>query len=101
MVPYGAAKAGVINMTLALARGWAQHNINVNCIAPGATATEGMKRMGFLPSKTRPDGTAVPDLLNPVIPEDVADLALFLASSASDHISGELMVVRAMNPGDR
>ena len=39
---YGAAKAGVINLTETLADGWGQYNIHVNCIVPGLTATEGI-----------------------------------------------------------
>ena len=101
MAHYGAAKAGVINLTVCLASEWAQHNINVNCIAPGLTATEGIRRWGVLPSNKNEDGTLVPRLLFPHDPQNVADLAVFLASSASDHISGELMVIRGLVALDR
>jgi len=101
MAPYGAAKAGVINLTMSLAQGWAKHNINVNCIAPGLTATESLKGAGWIPSRERPDGTLVPSLLHPGGPEKVADLALFLASKASDHISGELFAIRGMAANER
>lgn len=101
MAHYGAAKAGVINLTGCLASAWAQHNINVNCIATGLTATEGIKRWGILPPDKNEDDTPVPRLLFPHGPEDVADLAVFLASSASDHISGELIPVRGLVTFDR
>ena len=39
MASYGAAKAGVINLTRSLAVDWAKYNINVNCIAPGIINT--------------------------------------------------------------
>jgi len=96
MAPYAAAKAGVINLTKSLATEWAQHDINVNCIAPGLIATEGIRRMGIIPSDKNDDGMPVPPLLLPGSPEDVAYLAVFLASAASDHISGETMVFRGL-----
>ena len=95
-VHYGAAKAGVINLTESLAAGWAQHNINVNCIVPGVIATEKIKGFGMLPAEQTGDGTPVPPLLLLPDPEDVANLALFLASAAADHISGEMIPIRSM-----
>jgi len=93
---YSAAKAGIINMTLTLAAGWAQHNINVNCISPGQIATEGARRAGMLPPEKNEDGMPVPPQLFPPSPEDIADLAVFLASAASDHIHGEIIPIRAL-----
>ncbi|NKB98259.1 MAG: SDR family NAD(P)-dependent oxidoreductase [Pseudomonadales bacterium] len=93
-VHYGAAKAAVISLTKSLAICWGPDNINVNCIAPGLTATEGVAQ--WLPAKTQEDGTPVPPLQYPPNPEDVADLAVFLGSSASLRISGELFPIRAL-----
>ena len=93
-IHYGAAKAGVINLNKSLAVCWGPHNINVNCIAPGLTATEGVAQ--WLPSKTKEDGTAVPPLEFPPDPEHVAQLSVFLASEQSSHISGELFPIRAL-----
>ncbi len=94
MVHYSAAKSGLMRLTEGLASGWAKHNINVNCIVPGLITTEVEIQRGSIPSKTKEDGTPVPPLLFPPAPEDVADLALFLASPASDHITGELINIR-------
>lgn len=93
---YAAAKAGMINFTKSLAVTWAGEGINVNCIAPGFTATEGIRKAGYVPPETRKDGTKVPRLLMPNEPEDMANVAVFLASPASSHVTGEVMVVRAM-----
>ena len=93
-VHYGAAKAGVINLTKSLASCWGPHDINVNCIAPGLTATEGVA--DWLPPRTRKDGSPVPNLQFPPDPEHVADLAVFLASDSSARISGELFPIRAL-----
>lgn len=93
-VHYGAAKAGVINLTKSLASCWGPHNINVNCIAPGLTATEAVSN--WLPPRTNKDGTPVPPLQFPPDPEHIAQLAVFLASAASERISGELFPIRAL-----
>jgi gluconate 5-dehydrogenase len=100
-VHYGAAKAGVINLTKSLAEGWGQYNIHVNCIVPGLTATEGITSLGMLPADKNEDGTPVPPLLFPHNPEHVASLAVFLASAASDHITGECIPIRALVSFDR
>ncbi len=101
MLHYSVAKAGVIMLTNNLAASWAEHNINVNCIAPGLTATERVIKWGILPPDKNEDGTPVPRLLRPPVPKNIADLALFLASSASDHITGELLIIRGHFSWDR
>jgi NAD(P)-dependent dehydrogenase (short-subunit alcohol dehydrogenase family) len=93
---YAAAKAGMINFTKSIAVIWAAHNININCIAPGFTATPGIRKAGYVPDDTRKDGSKVPPLLMPNEPEHVADAAVFLASEASSHVTGELMIIRGM-----
>ena len=77
-----AAKAGVLSLTNNLARVWASHNINVNCILPGLIATEELKGYGIIPPSVDDQGNPVPRLDLPPNPEDVAHLALFLAFSS-------------------
>ena len=89
---YSAAKAGVISLTNNLAYMWAQHNINVNCI---------LKGYGIIPANTDAEGNPVPRLELTPNPEDVADLALFLASPASDALTGELYPIRAWLKSER
>ena len=98
---YSAAKAGVVSLSNNLAFLWAKHNINVNCILPGLIATEELKSYGIIPSETDDDGNPVPHLELPPNPEDVADLALFLASPASDALTGELYPIRRWLKTDR
>ena len=81
-------------MTKSLAVEWGPHNIRLNCIAPGLTATEGVAQ--WLPPTSDKNGAAVPPLELPPDPEHVADLAPFLASEASARISGELFPIRAL-----
>jgi len=103
MLPhFAAAKAGVNCLTKSLALGWAQHSINVNCIAPGKMklpdhSLEGIAEEEYKKQKeaeTNADGTPVLPLMLPANPEDIAHLALFLASAAADLITGEIMVIR-------
>lgn len=98
---YSAAKAGVISLTNNLAYMWAKHNINVNCILPGLIATEELRGYGIIPTDTDDDGNAIPKLELTPDPENVADLALFLASPASDALTGELYPIRAWLKSER
>lgn len=98
---YSAAKAGVLSLTNNLAMMWAKHSINVNCILPGLTATDELKGYGIIPPSEDKDGNPVPRLELPPNPEDVADLALFLASPASDALTGELYPIRTWMKSER
>ncbi len=98
---YSAAKAGVISLTNNLAYMWAKHNINVNCILPGLIATEELKGYGIIPKDIDDEGIAVPRLEQTPVPEDVADLTLFLGSPASDALTGELYPIRAWLKSER
>jgi 3-oxoacyl-[acyl-carrier protein] reductase len=99
---YSAAKAGVISLTNNLAYMWAPHNINVNCILPGLIATEELKGYpNVIPPMEDKDGNPVPRLTRTPEPENVADLALFLASPAADLLTGELYPIRAWLKSER
>jgi 3-oxoacyl-[acyl-carrier protein] reductase len=98
---YSAAKAGVLSLTNNLAYMWAKHNINVNCILPGLIATDELKSYNIIPSATDKDGNPVPRLELTPTPENVADLALFLASPASDALTGEQYPIRCWLKSER
>lgn len=89
---YSAAKAGVTGLTRAMAASYAGHGIRVNAIAPGGTATEriiaGFARRGV--SVPASDGVGIPMLGQP---EDIANLAVFLASDESRMITGQVLSV--------
>jgi gluconate 5-dehydrogenase len=101
MLHYSAAKAGVLSLTNNLAYNWAEHNICVNAVAPGLVATPAMIEWGAIPTAVDDDGNEVPRLTLPPGPEDVARMCRFLASSAADMITGEIIPVRAFNLMDR
>ena len=88
-----AAKAGVAAMTKTLALEWARYNILVNAIAPGAIHSPGADRNLW-------SNPAFRDRVRRGVPlgrfgavEDVANLAVYLASPAGDYITGATMVV--------
>ena len=89
---YGAGKAAVIQLSKVWAIEWAEHNINVNTIAPFSTRT-GLGRdlpdyeeMLAERARTIPMGRVLD-------PGDLVGAALFLASPASDFITGQTIVV--------
>ena len=84
-VNYAASKAGVIGLTQLLARELGPSRIYVNAIAPGPILTELTKQVPPEVFATWNAGRAVP---RDGLPEDVAELALFLASPRSDWITG-------------
>ena len=89
-LPYGAAKAGLVNFTLSLAVQLAPYNIRVNAIAAGTVATPGMAYLGNMEERARKKG--VP-LGRPGRPEDMAMAAIFLASDASAYTTGFVLPV--------
>lgn len=92
---YGAAKAGVINFTSTLAVEWAEHDIRVNCIAPGMIATPGYSDL----SDNDPadiDRTHIQRRLGK--PAEIADIAVFFASTASSFITGQTLIAQGPQP---
>ncbi|WP_254524463.1 SDR family NAD(P)-dependent oxidoreductase [Natrinema caseinilyticum] len=90
MTHYGAAKAGMLNLTRTLAYELADHDIRVNCIAPGIVVTEGMEsQMGF----TADDIDRMTVKRRVGLPEEIADVSRFLASPAASYLTGETITV--------
>ncbi len=87
---YIATKAGVIGMTKAWARELGRHNIRVNAVAPGFTATEILTSM---PAKVLDGMKARTPLGRLGQPEDIANAYLFLASDEAGFISGDVLRV--------
>ena len=84
----GAARAGVENLTRTLAVEWAQHNLRVNCVAPGnnirssgtAQYDEGIFELARRATPLKRFGT----------PEEVARVIVFLASDQNDFVTGSI-----------
>jgi citronellol/citronellal dehydrogenase len=86
MVHTGAARAGVENMTKTLAVEWAQHNIQVNAIAPGIIRSTGTDQ--YPPELVEHSRLKTP-MKRLGTPEEVAQLAAYLASDEASFVNGE------------
>jgi len=87
---YAASKGGVIALSKALARELGKYNVNVNVIAPGMVATE-MSRS--LPPELVEAARSETVLGRLAMPEDCADLAVFLCSERARHITGAVIQI--------
>src|SRR5436309_1144756 len=89
-IPYSASKGGVIAFTRDLACKWARHGINVNAIAPGWFPTnmsgEVLEAKGDVLRQHIPLGRFGG-------PNDLKGAVVFLASAASDYVTGHTLVV--------
>jgi 3-oxoacyl-[acyl-carrier protein] reductase len=89
-VNYAAAKGGVIAFTKSLARELGPFNIQVNCVAPGLIETD---MVAHMPPEQREAIIKSTALGRMGKPEEAAWAVLFLASSQSDYITGQTIVV--------
>lgn len=92
---YGAAKAGVIGLTNALARAFGPHSIRVNAIEPGAVMTERQRRLWYPTQESVEDMISRQILNAPLLGEDIARMALFLASDEARMITKQSFTVDA------
>ena len=87
---YAASKAGIVGFTKAVAKEYGRRNVRCNAIAPGYISTEMTEAL---------NEAQVSELMSQLpltrlgTPEDVANLALFLASDNSSYITGEVIKV--------
>jgi NAD(P)-dependent dehydrogenase (short-subunit alcohol dehydrogenase family) len=95
--PFVAAKAGVVNLTRAMALELGPRGILVNCIAPGSVLTEGTRQLFYGEGGKFKD--SVQRLLDhiplgrPGTPEEIAHAALFLAAPESSYVNGHILTV--------
>ena len=94
---YGAAKAGVINLTQTLSVEWAPYDIRVNAIAPGGIDVPRL-RPGRTPERLARILSGIP-LGRIGQPEDVAGTAIYLASDASNYVTSAVILVSGGQSG--
>lgn len=87
-VHYSASKAAIIGMTKALAKEVGPSNIQVNCVAPGVIQTDMNSALDDDTIKALRDETPLGVI---GMPSDVAQTVFFLASDASDFITGQVI----------
>ncbi len=95
MLAYATAKAAIIGLTKALARGFGDDNIRVNAIEPGAVITERQRQLWY-PTEQAVQGMVDRQIIKKILlGEEVARLALFLASDDSRMITKQSLVIDA------
>ena len=96
---YAAAKAAVIQLTKSVALELAPHDVRVNCICPGFIATPlalntvGRQATAKDLERAQATMTGAQPIQRPGDPDDIAQMALFLASDRSTFVTGQAMVV--------
>jgi len=93
--PYYASKSGVLNLTRALAAEWGRSGVNVNAIAPGVFYPTNISRRGRAEDPQRLERSANRTMLGRVgnAAEDLKGAVVFLASAASDYVTGHILYV--------
>jgi D-xylose 1-dehydrogenase len=89
---YVAAKGAILSLTKALAREWGIDNIRVNAIVPGWIVTERQLELWLTP-EAEAEHMKLVALKRRLMPEEVARLALFLASEDASAITGQNFVI--------
>ena len=93
VAPYGASKGGIVQLTRALATAWAKDNIQVNAVLPGWIDTALTRRAREEVSGLHERVLARTPAGRWGAPEDLAGIAVFLCSSASDFVTGTAIPV--------
>ena len=89
---YSASKGGLMALTRALAVEWARHNIQVNAIAPGWFVTS-MNEAAFADAGTSERLLRNVPARRSGRPEELGPLVVYLASAASDYVTGEVVFI--------
>ncbi len=87
---YSASKAGMIGLAKSIAKELGSRGIRANCINPGFIITD---MTGVLPEEVKKQWESQIPLRRGGTPEDVANVALFLASDLSSYVSGQVIPV--------
>ena len=85
---YSASKAGLIGLSKSIAKEMGPRGVRSNCIAPGFIETD---MTGALPEDIRKDWEKQIPMRRAGKPEDVADVALFLASDLAGYVTGQVI----------
>ena len=89
---YGMTKSAIAGLTRTLAAEWGRHNITVNSIAPGFIITD-LNRKMWAPEEMKNWLKATQAIPRTGIPEDIAPMAVFLASPGAAFITGQIFAV--------
>jgi len=90
--PYCTAKAAIVNLTRTVALEYGRRNVRANCICPGAVDTPMLALMNSVSRKTREELAEQHAIGRLLRPEEIANVALFLASDESSAVTGAALV---------
>ena len=90
---FAAAKAGVINLTKAMAIELADFDIQVNCICPGSTMIPGLRKLFYEDKKTAERMLSHIPMHRTAEPEEMAGAAVYLVSDEASYVTGEIMTI--------
>ena len=93
LLHYVSSKGAVVAMTRAMAREVGDDGIRVNCIAPGLTLSEGVIANSYYSEAVLSDNLAGRCIKRDIMPEDLTGAVIFLASTESDFMSGQTMLL--------
>jgi citronellol/citronellal dehydrogenase len=93
MVHTGAARAGVMNMTITLAAEWARDGVRVNAVAPGPILTSGLGKYPEAIQRRALDEACITPPARLGTESEVSCAVVFLLSPAATYVSGEVMKV--------
>jgi 2-deoxy-D-gluconate 3-dehydrogenase len=91
--PYAASKGGIVQMTRALATAWARDNIQVNAVLPGWIDTDLTRRAREQVAELHQNVERRTPAARWGVPHDLSGVAAFLASAASDFVTGAAIPV--------
>ncbi len=105
-IGYCSAKAGQVGMTFGMALELAEHNIRVNCVAPGAVEGDRIDRV--IAGQAQVRGVSVAEMRKAMVErsplkrmvtaDDIVDATVFFCSDMSRNISGQVLAVNAGEP---
>lgn len=92
LAPYGASRGGIKQLTMSLADDWGQYGVTVNCLAPGWFKTFQNQALWEDQAWVNYMADRIP-LRRTGIPSDLEGIIVFLASDASEYITGQTILV--------
>ena len=91
---YSSAKSAIFGLSRSLARELGKYNIRVNAISPGSIATERQLKLWLKP-KLKKEIMSLQCLKRQILPEDIANMTLYLASDVSSGCTKQNFIVDA------
>ncbi|RIK76527.1 MAG: short-chain dehydrogenase [Planctomycetota bacterium] len=92
LAPYGASRGGIRQLTMSLADDWGPFGVTVNCLAPGWFKTDQNRALYESPGWLDYITDRIP-LKRPGEPRDLEGVIVFLASDASQYVTGQTLLV--------